>query len=127
MDELFFKLQRVSVKINNDPEWNFTTCIPFGTPYSAIDGVMPLYDYTVLQTTKMIVARTRDLMQQLSHISQRLEIVEKVRAFVNQAVGEQQKLRMKLETALDLVAKAQNKVEDGVNSLQKAKQDNGTL
>ena len=46
MDELFFKLQRVSFKINNDPEWNFTTCIPFGTPYSAIDGVMPLYDYT---------------------------------------------------------------------------------
>lgn len=55
MDELFFKLQRVSFKINNDPEWNFTTCIPFGTPYSAIDGVMPLYDYTALQTTRMVI------------------------------------------------------------------------
>ena len=66
-------------------------------------------------------------MQQLSHLSQRLEVVENVRAFVNQAVGEQQKLRLELETTLDLVAKAHNEVEDGVNSLQKAKQDNEAL
>nr|CAN83519.1 hypothetical protein VITISV_035078 [Vitis vinifera] len=116
MDELFFKLQRVSVKINNDLEWNFTTCIPFGTPYSAIDGVMPLL-WLELET----------LCNNISHISQRLEIVEKVRAFVNQAIGEQQKLHTKLETTLDLVAKAQNEAEDGVNSLQKAKQDNRAL
>ncbi|KAL6321848.1 hypothetical protein AAG906_035547 [Vitis piasezkii] len=82
------KILKVSIKINNDPERNLTTYIPFGTPYSAIDGVMPLYDYTALQTMKMIVAGTRDLMQQLSHLSQRLKVVEKVRAFVNQAVGE---------------------------------------
>ena len=70
---------------------------------------------------------TRDFMQQLSHLSQRLEVVENVRAFVNQAVGEQQKLRSELEATLDLVAKTHNKVEDGVNSLQKAKQDNEAL
>ena len=70
---------------------------------------------------------TRDLMQQLSHLSQRLEVVENVRAFVNQAVGEQHKLRSELEATLDLVAKTHNEVEDGVNSLQKAKQDNEAL